>query len=333
MKNQFFAKLLLLPFLLLFTLSVAVKAQVEKNDPISHIRTVGGDNRFDGQTFCPQNPLDQVDVLNVSLHVAGQGSTFSWPRFCSEYPRIAVFYRGVPGAILLGYSEPITSFQYGETNEGAEACSPDIARGATAPHCSNIFHANVSVPVDFSSICGKVSSCEAITLEYRLVGTDITELESPYALQVSNECIETLFPESCFCHAAIDDEGALISQDVWLNCSIANARTSSQEEFEVSNFSIATPETIPTAKVSQIQVYPNPVHDQLVIQYHNPEEKSTIIQVLDNHGRKVVKPSSIVQTGSSTWQIQTQNLLPGIYFCQIQIGKELITKKIVKLSK
>lgn len=318
---------------MLFTFSVAIEAQVTKNDPISHIRTVGGDNRFDGQTFCPQNPLDQVDILNVSLYVAGQGSIFNWPRPCSEFPRIAVFYLGVPGGILLGYSEPITSFQYGETNEGAEPCSPDILKEATASHCSNIFHANVSIPVDFTSICDKVSSCEATTLEYRLVGTDITDMESPYASQVSNECIEMLFPGNCFCHADDDDEGSLISQDVWLNCSIANARTSSQEEFEASSLSTVTFQTAPVKNISSIQVYPNPVHDQLIIQYPNIEEKNATIQLVDSHGKRVVNPSSIVQTGPRTWQIHTQNLLPGIYFCQIQSGKELITKKVVKLSK
>ncbi len=333
MKKQFPVKVLLLSLVTLTTFSPHLYSQVKKDGPGSHIRTVGGDNRFAGETTCPTNPLSQQDVINLTLHVVGPASPpFVWPTFCDEVPRIAVYQVSVGNNILLGYSDPITTFQPDESIIGAEMCEGGNYRAIAGHSCPNLYHVNVSIPISFPSPCSPVQNCELITLEYRLIG-DTRDEDNHYASRVSIQCYEALFPDSCFCHTEDTDTGqSYVLQDVWYNCKNANARTSSNSAIQSANLAPVSFSSKASNSSEAIQVFPNPVTDQLTLNFPSWQPEDTEIHIFDDQGKLVLNTYPVAPINDGTWQIPMGHLSPGIYFCRIRTSQKSITKKIAKLK-
>jgi uncharacterized protein YjdB len=82
---------------------------------------------------------------------------------------------------------------------------------------------------------------------------------------------------------------------------------------------------IETTKATEgLRIYPNPVSDELYIQYEKPIDK---IEVLDITGRHIIIDN--VQS-TNDHAIHVSGLLRGIYFVRIFSGNQIITKKIIK---
>jgi hypothetical protein len=95
--------------------------------------------------------------------------------------------------------------------------------------------------------------------------------------------------------------------------------------------SIANPAPVETAGIKEpFSIYPNPATNVVVIQnlsIGNDKivNTNTSIQVSDVNGRVVLRAGQI----KSTEIINVSKLSPGVYFIQIETGKNLITKKII----
>ncbi|OYU96850.1 MAG: hypothetical protein CFE21_00760 [Bacteroidetes bacterium B1(2017)] len=78
----------------------------------------------------------------------------------------------------------------------------------------------------------------------------------------------------------------------------------------------------------KLSIYPNPVHNELVICCIEPGAFPTNLSITDMLGRVVAEPSKILNGNSI--EISTQNLAPGTYIICIQKGNDLSRMKFVK---
>lgn len=328
MKKNIIVKVLLLSLTTLVVSSVQLNAQVKEDDTGSHIRTVGGDNRFASELACPHFALHPQDVLHLTVHISGpeeKVNSIPWPYECSDAPRVGVFMEYGDHEVLVGYSQQIIQFQPGD---GApDLCSPKAI--VSGHYCPNLYFANVSIPVDFRGYCFPSQSCEPILLEYRLIRDSRDPEVSHETLDLSTECQESLFPESCFCHSG--EEVLSHQQEVWLTCNDFSSRVSVASDSK----SASIPTTFFDAPISEdlqaVKLFPNPATEWILIQQQNINQKNISIQLVDNQGRSVIASSDILRLDENSIRIPTSHLSPGLYFCHISDGEKTVTKKIVKL--
>ena len=90
-----------------------------------------------------------------------------------------------------------------------------------------------------------------------------------------------------------------------------------------SNIATNAPQTaIREIALENINIYPNPVKDKLIIDY--PECQINKVDIVDVSGKLVQ------QRNDSKDQINVSCLSPGIYFVKIETGKGIVTKKFIK---
>ena len=83
---------------------------------------------------------------------------------------------------------------------------------------------------------------------------------------------------------------------------------------------------------ASFSAYPNPVADQLTIQYHSYTPQQASIRVNDAAGKLVIKKEMDVQTGDNSWLLDLQALLPGLYYVQLTTATGTVeaSQKIMK---
>lgn len=77
-------------------------------------------------------------------------------------------------------------------------------------------------------------------------------------------------------------------------------------------------------------LFPNPVIDQLHVQYVSSMSKKVQLQILDIQGRIILQKSFDSQSGINYATIQVSQLQHGLYFCRLQNGSKLETYKFLK---
>ena len=78
---------------------------------------------------------------------------------------------------------------------------------------------------------------------------------------------------------------------------------------------------------SNITIFPNPSNGIVNLQINNPSNQSMQIKILDNLGR-IISNSEIIE-GETNWQEEMVIKEKGIYTVAIQIGNEIVYKRIV----
>ncbi|MEA4839676.1 MAG: T9SS type A sorting domain-containing protein [Bacteroidales bacterium] len=79
-----------------------------------------------------------------------------------------------------------------------------------------------------------------------------------------------------------------------------------------------------------ILLYPNPVVDQLNVQYKSPVTEKVRLQILDMQGQVVYMQNLDIQTGINSIIISVNQLQHGLYFCLLQNRKEIESSKFFK---
>ena len=80
-----------------------------------------------------------------------------------------------------------------------------------------------------------------------------------------------------------------------------------------------------------LTVYPNPASSQINISYQLNDANKVKIEIFNQKGQQLEQVlSRKQQKGKHHMEWNISNYPPGIYFCQLQIGNEMITKKIIK---
>ncbi|MEA3445257.1 MAG: T9SS type A sorting domain-containing protein [Bacteroidota bacterium] len=87
--------------------------------------------------------------------------------------------------------------------------------------------------------------------------------------------------------------------------------------------------SINEAKNTNWQIYPNPVEDNLKINFDDQSEKNNAISIFDFTGRQIMQINKNIVGLIS---IDVSDLNNGIYFIQIESGKITSTSKFVKIK-
>ena len=97
---------------------------------------------------------------------------------------------------------------------------------------------------------------------------------------------------------------------------------------EVDSYSVSTTLAVKNAYQPQIgvQLFPNPAQDLLTIASTGAMQYEMDITVTDLLGRELIRAKSV----NALAKINTSELAPGIYFANIYIGGQLISKKFLK---
>jgi len=83
--------------------------------------------------------------------------------------------------------------------------------------------------------------------------------------------------------------------------------------------------------IENITVYPNPVIDVLKVTFKSNRNSIAVVSLFNNIGKQVYSQESEVQAGNNivSIDIRSKAIEPGIYFAQIMVGKEVVTRKLI----
>ena len=84
-----------------------------------------------------------------------------------------------------------------------------------------------------------------------------------------------------------------------------------------------------TTTASRINVYPNPVSDAAMVSFQLAERNNVSVQVINALGQTVISnDQGMMNSGEQNVELNTASLPAGLYFLNVYIGQELVTKKI-----
>lgn len=83
-------------------------------------------------------------------------------------------------------------------------------------------------------------------------------------------------------------------------------------------------------KGKAFEVYPNPATDQVFVSVNSTEEFEGRLQVTDITGQTMLSQTKTFYQGEQQINLNINSLPTGIYFLNIQTGKKLVSRKIVK---
>lgn len=82
--------------------------------------------------------------------------------------------------------------------------------------------------------------------------------------------------------------------------------------------------------INQINIYPNPIREQLNINYSSATESETIISIMNISGKTVQQQITDVNQGANTLQMNTSSLPKGYYIISIQNNGQVHSQKFIK---
>jgi photosystem II stability/assembly factor-like uncharacterized protein len=100
-----------------------------------------------------------------------------------------------------------------------------------------------------------------------------------------------------------------------------------------SNGGITNTTTHVQSSKFEVQSYPNPVSETCTMEFELNKPELVSLHVFNVTGKMVLqtKPKQF-QPGEQQIQINMNGKNNGVYFCRLQVGKEIVTKKIIKVK-
>jgi hypothetical protein len=84
-------------------------------------------------------------------------------------------------------------------------------------------------------------------------------------------------------------------------------------------------------KIPEIEIYPSPVNDFATLQFQSDQACNGLIEIFNATGVRVQSRQLQIDNAGQQHLLMDFTALPrGIYFCRVQSGGEMLTKKIVK---
>lgn len=82
----------------------------------------------------------------------------------------------------------------------------------------------------------------------------------------------------------------------------------------------------------EVRSYPNPVSDNCVLEFELAKKEQVAIKIYNSIGKLLGEPTyQALSSGKQQILVKMIDLKEGIYFCRVQVGNEIVTKKIIKL--
>ncbi len=165
-------------------------------------------------------------------------------------------------------------------------------------------------------------------LDLRINNTSSTFL--PWKLQLSNVAGQAIKGDNIVDNVENVDIEFPVSGDYTVTVSHKSSLTNGSQQYALiltgSNLTLSTNEYSNT--INNIFVWPNPVKDKLNLSF-KPNDNKSKISIFDIHGRKVYQESIVSNSSNVQHSISTEQFSNGIYFLNIENGKNLYNKKII----
>jgi hypothetical protein len=82
----------------------------------------------------------------------------------------------------------------------------------------------------------------------------------------------------------------------------------------------------------QLSTFPNPTNESLQLSFSMEQSASVQIEILNTVGSIVLKKDLGIQpSGKHSQHLDIRHLASGIYFCKLQVGDQVVVKRLVKL--
>ena len=86
-------------------------------------------------------------------------------------------------------------------------------------------------------------------------------------------------------------------------------------------------------ETQNLSVYPNPFTGETTFFYTLTEPAQVILQIYNAYGKLIDTPvNAYQQSGNQEVTWNAENLPPGVYYCRLKTGNQLISKKIIKMN-
>jgi len=100
-----------------------------------------------------------------------------------------------------------------------------------------------------------------------------------------------------------------------------------------NNGGITGIQTLDSKRLTAVEIYPNPISNNCTIEFCLKQQSYVTIQIFNNMGETICElENKTFQSGSNKVCWNAGDLKKGIYLCKIQIGKETISKKLIKAN-
>ncbi len=83
--------------------------------------------------------------------------------------------------------------------------------------------------------------------------------------------------------------------------------------------------------ITNLSVFPNPVKDVLMVNYHAKNTENLFVTITDVSGKVIYTETLNVQLGENNFKINSSHFDKGVYFIQLSNSQSNTTKKFIKL--
>ncbi len=101
----------------------------------------------------------------------------------------------------------------------------------------------------------------------------------------------------------------------------------SSSQFAPVNIGSTTPSALELTIIKGLKLFPNPVNNELQVQYDAPENGTITISVLDITGRLRMQETYSGRSGGNSFRMNTSKLSAGMYIMQIRQNGSQVSKK------
>ena len=285
---------------------------------------------------CPPYPVTfdlELDIEAVNLQSA-QYDNYAPFRLAILAPNAGLW------GVYVGLSEEITVSPQGWFDLGGMDC------GSGEPN--HRYRKGLVIPLDFSKIPCQPGQDYVPSQEFSIimVYSDFDPNAQFPEYYDDMNCIQTIFPFSCFghhtssvlgsfstCHAC--NTGIPPNHNPSSNLANSNAPDHLSNEINAeqklgagdsSIFSTLHPEDMK----DHTTIYPNPFNNELLVEYSSDSRQDIQLVITDINGRTIQISKQLTEQGINKFSFDTADMPNGIYFLSITNGSHTYSKKIIK---
>lgn len=107
-------------------------------------------------------------------------------------------------------------------------------------------------------------------------------------------------------------------------------QTFNNTDFEVGKNSIQTTSTEEITAINHVSVFPNPVTDQLNVQFDGLSQEAVQLVIYDVNGQRMYQENRSTAIGTQQWTVPVNDLSDGMYMLSIQSENGIISQRFVK---
>ena len=79
-----------------------------------------------------------------------------------------------------------------------------------------------------------------------------------------------------------------------------------------------------------MDVYPNPFGNQIQLEFDLVNDEKSTVAIYDLNGKLIISQDYSGKKGLNKFSMNLENQVSGVYFVKVQIGSDIIQKRIIK---